>query len=90
MARLDATRVGIPKVTNVDASFFNILNTAYYLSGAIAVLIIVIAGFYYVTSAGNAEIVKKAKNAILGAVVGLLVIAMAFAITQFVIKGIEG
>ncbi len=62
-----------------------LLTTVFFLSGAIAVVIIVVASFFFVTSAGNQETVKKAKNAILGAVVGLVVISTAFAIVQFVI-----
>lgn len=89
MAKLNPNELGIPKV-EADTSFFNILDTVYYLSGAIAVLIIVIAGLYFVTSSGSPERVKQAKNAIIGAVIGLIVIAMAFAITQFVIKGVQG
>ena len=89
MNKLDPIPIGVPKI-NADVSIFNILDTVYYLAGAIAILIIVIAGFYYVVSVGSPETVKKAKNTIIGAVVGLIVIMMAFAITQFVIAGVKG
>lgn len=63
----------------------NLLNAAYAWAGIICVIIIIVAGFYYVTSNGNAQAIAKAKNAILGAVIGLVVVLLAFAITNFVI-----
>jgi Ni,Fe-hydrogenase I cytochrome b subunit len=63
----------------------NFLVPVYTWAGVICVIIIIIAGYFFVTSAGNASNVKRAKDAILGAVIGLVVIMMAFIITQFVI-----
>lgn len=87
-AKLNTRDVNVPVVT-ADASVYSILNTVYFVAGVIAVLIIVIAGLLYVSSAGNPDRVKKAKNAIIGAVAGLVFIVMAFAITEFVIKGVR-
>ena len=90
-AKLKPTDVGIQPLTEaqVSASVAGVLNTVYYISGAIAIIILVIAGIIFVTSAGNPERVKQAKNAIIGAVVGLVVIVMAFAITQYIIQGVK-
>jgi len=60
----------------------------YYWAGAIAVIVIIAAGFFYVTSNGNPQQVTRAKNAILGAVVGLIVVLLAFTITAIVLGGI--
>jgi hypothetical protein len=57
------------------------------ISGAIALLIIVIAGFQYITSQGNPATVGKAKNAIIYAGVGLTILILADAIVAFVVKG---
>lgn len=84
MAKISASDVNIPEVS-ADVAVIDILDTVYFLAGAIAVLIIVIAGFLYVTSAGNPERVKRAKDALIGAVIGLVVIVLAFAITQFIL-----
>lgn len=72
-------------ITDANSFIPNLLNTVYMWAGIVAVLVIVVAGYYYVTSQGNASQTKRAKDAILGAVVGLVVIMMAFVITQFVI-----
>lgn len=82
--RLDLNQVNVPTVTP-DSAVQTILNTVYIWAGIICVVIIIVAGFMYVTSAGNAASVKKAKDAITGAVIGLIFIMLAFAITAFVI-----
>lgn len=84
---IDQKAAGIP-----DASGFSIkalLNAAYFWAGAVAVIIIIVAGFLYVTSANNAQQVARAKNAILSAVIGLIVVLLAFGITNIVIKGVS-
>lgn len=61
-----------------------ILNTVYAVAGVAAVIVIIVAGMMYATSHGSPESVKRAKNAILYASIGLVVIMMAFSITWFV------
>lgn len=55
-----------------------------YFSGALAVLYIVIAGFKYITSAGNEENMEKAKKQITYAVIGLILIGIA----EFAVKDV--
>lgn len=62
-----------------------VLSIVYMVSGAFAVFIIVISGYMYATAAGDAGKIAKAKNAITYAVIGVVVVLIAFAITQFVI-----
>lgn len=63
----------------------NALNMAYFAAGTIAVVVIIIAGLMYATSAGDSGRVTKAKNLITYAIVGLIVVLTAFVITSFVI-----
>lgn len=62
----------------------NALNLTYFIAGVVAVIIIIIAGLLYVTSSGDPGKVTKAKNTLLYAVVGLVIILLAFTITAFV------
>ncbi len=71
--------------TDGNALLTNVLDIVYLWAGIICVLIIIIAGYIYVTSNGNATNIKRGKDAIMGAVIGLIVIIFAFTITQFVI-----
>lgn len=68
----------------------NVLNAVYFWSGALAVIVIIAGGFFYITSLGDASKVKRAKDAILYAVIGLGVVLLAFAITSIVMKGVDG
>lgn len=77
----------LPK-TPTDGRLQIILNTVFAITGAIAVLIIVLAGFRYIISQGNPSEVTTAKNAIIYALVGLVVIMFAFAIVNFVLGGL--
>lgn len=57
-----------------------------YVVGAVAIIFIIIGGFKYVQSSGDATNVKNAKDTILFALVGLVVAATAQAIVVFVIN----
>lgn len=74
-------------VVRADASTLvtNILNAVYLWAGVLCVIVIVVAGLMYVTSSGDAAKITKAKSAIFGAVIGIVVIILAYAITAFVV-----
>jgi len=73
----------LPEITPVTL-ITNALGIFYFVVGSLAVITIIIAGFYFVTGGGNPSTVTKAKNAILYSVIGLVVIIIAFAITNFI------
>ena len=83
--KIDPNSIGIPKVTDANAALGGILNLAYGGAGILCVIIIVFSGYMYVTSDGDASNVKRAKNAIVGAVSGLIVVIVAFTATQFIL-----
>lgn len=87
LAKMSLSDIGAKgNVVTSEGNLINgILNTAYLWAGIICVIIIIIAGVLYTISAGDASKVKRAKDAIVGAIVGLVVIAFAFVITQFVL-----
>lgn len=72
-------------VTNADTAFHNVLNTVYIWAGIIAILVIIIAGIMYSVSQGEQAKITRSKDMIIGAVIGLVVIMMAFVITQYVL-----
>lgn len=57
-------------------------------AGIAAVIVIVIAGLKYVTSGGDAAKTKSAKETIMSAVIGLIVIALAAELIGFIISRI--
>lgn len=56
--------------------------------GAVAAIFVVVGGFQFMTSAGDAGKVAKAKQTILYSLIGLIVCVLAFAIVNFVITNI--
>ena len=66
----------------------NILNTAYFLAGIVAVGMIIFAGIQYLTANGEPSKAKKAMDTIIFSVVGLIIVIAAFAITKFVVDNV--
>ncbi len=62
-----------------------LINLFLFVIGALSVIMIVHSGFKYVSSRGEAEQVKSAKNTLLYAVAGLIVAMLAFTIVNFVV-----
>lgn len=58
--------------------------------GAVAAIFILVGGINYMTSAGDAAKLEKAKKTILWAVIGLVIAVLTFAIVNFVIGNILG
>jgi len=81
---INATDSGIPTLSPENV-LSNSLNITYFLAGIIAVIVIIIGAIMYTSSAGNSGTLTKAKNMILYSLVGLVVIIVAFAITNFVV-----
>lgn len=63
----------------------DVINTLFLVAGAIAVIIIIVAGIRYITSTGDSSRVQTAKDALLYAVIGLVVVILARMIVGFVI-----
>lgn len=78
----------LPKTGATGAKLQSILSIVFATTGAIALLIITIAGFRYIISRGDPSAIAGAKNAIIYAVVGLVVSIAAFSIVTFVVNGI--
>lgn len=54
------------------------------LAGVLAVIMIIVSGFTLITSAGNQETVTNSRKRITSAVVGLVIIMLAWIIIRFV------
>jgi hypothetical protein len=62
-----------------------VVNVLSVVVGIVAVIMIIIGGFRYITSGGKQESVTGAKNTILYAVIGLVIVALAQVIVRFVL-----
>ncbi|MDO4684870.1 MAG: hypothetical protein Q4B06_04185 [Candidatus Saccharibacteria bacterium] len=66
----------------------SVINMMLFIAGAVAVIMIIIGGIRFVTSNGDASSVTAARHTILYAVIGLIVIILAYAIVNFVVSNI--
>lgn len=67
----------------------NVIKAVVGVLGLVAIVVIVYGGVQYMTSTGDSGKTKKARETIIYAAVGLVICALAFAITQFVIDSIN-
>ncbi len=58
--------------------------------GTISLLLFIYGGFIWMTSAGSAEKVKKGRDVVIWAVVGMAVIFMSYIMVKFVIQALQG
>lgn len=68
----------------------NILEILFVTLGALALLMVVVAGLRYVTSAGKPDETAAAKRQILYALAGLILAALAAVIVQFTVNKVSG
>lgn len=74
---------GTSSLNDIIAKVINIFSV---IVGIIAVIMIIVGGFFYITSGGKQESVQKAKNTILYAIIGLVIVALAQVIVKFVLQ----
>ena len=71
------------KINNIITTVINLFSLVV---GVVAVIMIIIVGLKYITSGGDSGNITGAKNTILYAVIGLVVVALA----QFIVKFVLG
>jgi hypothetical protein len=73
---------------SVNSTIKIIINLFSFVVGVVAVIMIIIGGFKYVTSTGDSAKISSAKDTILYAVIGLVVVALSQVIVRFVLTKI--
>ena len=82
-AILSPASENIPKAS-ADSILAGTIDGGFLLAGMLGVVGIVLSGFRYVTSNGDAGQVSKAKQGLLYSVIGLVVVSVAFGLVRFV------
>ena len=82
----------LAEATGGEGSFRNLLLTFlnFFLGflGLLAVIMVIYGGILYVTAAGNQENIDKGKKIIMYAVVGIVIILLAFALVNTILGGL--
>jgi len=81
-----ATTAGITQSVPAtpDLAAARIISYALSFVGILFLILMIWAGFLWMTAGGNEERETEAKKIIAAAVIGLIIVAAAYAITQFV------
>lgn len=82
-----ATSAGLGEADLID-TIASIIRIALGFLGVIAVVIILLGGFKWMTAGGNDTKVGEAKKLIFSGIIGLIIIISAYAIASFVITSI--
>lgn len=75
-------------LTGSNGTLLKIANILAVIAGVAAVIMIILAGFRYVTADGDDQAISNAKKSIIGALVGLIVIVLAKFLVTMVAKGL--
>lgn len=86
---IDAAGGSGASATNLPALIKSIINILLYIAGAVAVVMLILGGIRYITSNGKQDQVTAAKNTIMYAIIGLIVVILAYAIVQFVVDNVK-
>lgn len=73
---------------SLDQSIGRLIRACLGLLGIVAVVIILLAGFKWMTASGNEDTIGESKKMLISAVIGLAIITSAWAITEFAVSAI--
>lgn len=81
--QVDSGTKGINDIVTQVVNIFSVI------VGVVSVIMIIYGGFRYVTSGGDSGNVSTAKNTIIYAIIGLVIVALAQFIVQFVLDKVS-
>lgn len=76
---------GEPPATDMPTIIGNVIKVVLGLVGIIMVIIVVYAGYLWMTAGGESDQVKKAKDWMLNATIGILICLVAYTLSTFVV-----
>ncbi|HWQ99838.1 MAG TPA: pilin, partial [Candidatus Methylomirabilis sp.] len=82
------TAAGLGQQQTLPVIVGRIINVALGFIGIVLLVLLLLAGFNWMTAGGDTEKVKKAQQQIKNAIIGLVIIVAAFAISNFVLSSL--
>ena len=73
----------------IESKIGTIIQIALSFLGVIFFLLMIYGGFLWMTAKGKEQQLEKAKNLITAAIIGLIIVVAAYAISYFVIKALS-
>ncbi|MBL8029734.1 MAG: hypothetical protein JNN11_00610 [Candidatus Doudnabacteria bacterium] len=75
---------GLTGARTASELIISIIDLMLIFAGMIAVMFIIIGGYWYITSAGNEEQAEKGKGTLLNAIIGIVLIVLSWVIIRVV------
>ncbi len=85
-----AETAGLATGETLTITIARLIRTVMSILGILAVVLMLVGGFRYMTSGGSDDKIKSAKKLFSAAIVGLVIILSAFAIVQFILGQLMG
>ncbi len=86
----DPDASGKTSTSKLNSTLKLVINIFSIVVGVVSVIMIIIGGLKYITSSGDSGNITSAKNTILYAIVGLVIVALAQFIVRFVLTKVAG
>ena len=78
--------LGPSSSSSLPALIASIIEILLFIAGAIAVLFVVIGGYYWMTAKGNDEQAEKGRKTLTNAIIGIVVVIMAYVIINVIVR----
>jgi hypothetical protein len=85
-----AYNAGLNSTATPGAAISNVIKIVLALLGVIALIIIIMGGFKWMTSGGDSAKIEEAKKLMGAGIVGMVIVLFAYIIQQFIVQLITG
>ena len=76
-------------ITSIQEVIRALIDVAFAAAGIVAVIYLIVGGFRYITSSGNAEAIEGAKATIVNSIVGLIVVFISFLLVNYILVALN-
>lgn len=89
--QLDAGKTSAGYSTAIDPQLSVVLIIRILLGfvGSFFIVLIAMASYWYIIARGRSEKIEKATKTLRGAIIGLIIVVLSYAITSFVASGVQ-
>ena len=87
---LGGTEASPKGTTDISTIIGKVIKAVLGIVGSIALLMFIYGGFLWLTSGGGKERIKKGKDILIWAIIGLVIIFLSYTLVEFVITALTG
>ncbi len=85
-----ANRAGFGGAADPRIIIAEIVQVLLGFVGTFFIVLVLMAGYWYITSRGDESKVEKATKTVRGAIIGLIIVLLAYSITRFISSAVQG